>query len=493
MAFDYGRMMARKRALEKKNKLLDAAESAPKAQRVKKSPKESIPTLFTYPMDSYEGGAKQGLDWALNEELATELVKRVDEENLTILQMPTGTGKTSNSASALARMQLQLGSELKFIVVMSRKIMDGGGWQATLKAWNDAHPENVLRPYMLETYDRFSNILDNPFSCREVVKALGKDAVIVIDEIQNYASVTSKRSKKLLRVKHLPKLGVSATPFTSSVLMSSVSYLVMSGRYTSKTNFFDKSGLNGYLDFYGNPQIYTDDNRIDGDLWPYYETMTEEMSHIIYAPDFEFIGMDMPGVRSRVVQLARSDDLDAKMRSLHKAYSQKAFDSAGDLALAMMETINTDEARLNKLVELVRAEGVVQPIVFYWHKVTLAAIEERLKREGIDYGVISGSHSIEDVDLNSDNPILIQYQAGAEGIELKHSNTTIFYQNQASHYKRTQAQGRNVRRGMTHEVSHYMIVADNSFDQEIFERVMNGEELSNNTLADIAQRSIDTN
>ena len=79
----------------------------------------------------------------------------------------------------------------------------------------------------------------------------------------------------------------------------------------------------------------------------------------------------------------------------------------------------------------------------------------------------------------------MQYNAGAEGVEFLNSNVSVFYENQYSYSRLKQAQGRNVRRGMTQEIHQYFIVNNNWYDNEIFERAYNQQEIINRTLEEI--------
>ena len=126
----------------------------------------------------------------------------------------------------------------------------------------------------------------------------------------------------------------------------------------------------------------------------------------------------------------------------------------------------------------------VQPLIFYQHNSAKDAILARLEQEGYkDIQVVSGGTDFAEIDLTTDNPILLQYQAGGASIELKKSNCSIFYENQYSHISLIQARGRNVRRASENDlVHHYYLIADCAFDQELYNRVAQGEELTSQIL-----------
>lgn len=322
------------------------------------------------------------------------------------------------------------------------------------------------------------------------MSAMGAHGVYVLDEVHGYKNPTSKRAKKLQKTPHLRKLGLSATPFTNDRIMDSASYLIMAGFYRNKTDFINSNCLQHFFDDFGRLQIFDDDGRVLPVLWPDYGRFQEQLSRILYRPSVDINVIGMPDVSGHLVQLDHSDDLDADMRSLAKAYRDRMFDSVTDVRLAQIERLNGDKTRLDKLVEIVTAEDVVQPLVFYWHNVTREAIERAFTDAGLQWQVISGSDAVSDVDFNSACPLLVQYQSGSEGIEMKLSNCSVFYENPSSYVKLEQARGRNVRRGMSHAVSHWHIVADDPFDRELFERMERREELDNEMLDEITRMSL---
>ena len=199
----------------------------------------------------------------------------------------------------------------------------------------------------------------------------------------------------------------------------------------------------------------------------------------------------MPDVETTLHSLQFDDRLHEDMKSLARAYQKRMFDSMTDYRMSMIERINSDENRLNFLIDIVRSDEVVQPLVFYTHNVVKDAIIKRFEKEGISYQIVSGGNDFGAVDLNSDDPILVQYQSGSEGIEMKHSNTSIFYENQSSYRVLEQSRGRNRRRGMTHAITHHHIVSPVMFDIEIFQRVNLREEISSKALDEITERTLD--
>lgn len=476
---NYGFMAARRRAQDKKESSRRESQTAPREKKQ--------PDLRLYPLDNSAFEPFTHIKWGANRDIAEAVLSRLETDRFQLLQLPTGTGKTAIAVELLGLEQARLGKKLPFIVVASRAIMDRGSWQRTIKSWNAAHPDTILEPVMLETFDRFANILDDRRTLVQTLKLMGKDGIVVLDEVHNYKNPMSKRSKKLRRLKQLRRVGLTATPFTNDSVMDGCSYLIMNGMYNSKSKFIQGHNLEHLIGMHGELLIYDPDtHRISQDRWPSYQRFVDELSQVIYSPDIDMSDITMPTVNSRLIQLPNDIVLTANLYSLRDAFRVGAFDSATEYTLEIVKAIGESKVRLNALIELLKQPGAIQPLVFYWNTDVLAAIESRLQSEGISYQIISGAHSAAEVDFDRDDPILVQYQAGSEGIEMPRSNLTIFYQNQNSASRLEQAKGRNVRRGNSHRVSQYSLVSDCRFDQIVFERLSDRLDTSMQVLSDIA-------
>lgn len=492
---DYGEMIARRRARAKAKSRASVSEAKTASASRRKNP-----TRFKfYPMRDESVSPMPGLDWsrASTVETAQVLCEMMEDPAkpplMPLLKMPPGTGKTAIGVMAIGLLQERLGEPLNVVLIMPGAIRDKKGWQRTITSWNEAHPDNVIDPLMIDTPDRFSNILRNKQTYATVVKALGSKGLIVLDEAHKYKNPTSVRSKQLQKLPHVRRLGLTATPLSVDIPVETGSYLILGGYYKNKTRYMEETGLGKRIGFDGSLMVYDPDTgRIDTGLWPEYETVKKQRQEMFVVPDVSFVLKDMPDVDTHLMQIPQSDDLDADIRSLGRAYHKRMFDSAGELTLAITERILVDEARLDTLTSLVKSHEGEQPLIFYWHVAARDAIASRFASEGIEWQEVSGSSSVRDVDeSDTSRPILIQYLAGSEGIEFKSSRVSIFYENQGSPIVTEQARGRNVRLGTKHRLSHYYLVADTFYDQNVFARAQRGEELTEEIYEEIALAAID--
>ena len=478
MGLSYGELAAIKRANAAKKRR--ANQCAPRTKKARKTPE-----IEWFPMKWYlNTDTTLHIDWDANEDIARELAEReLTSVNLQILTAQTGGGKTSIALSTIGIL------DRPFIVLVSRAILEGGGWQNTICDYNKHH-EKKLNPYMITTYDKFSNILADGKSRVEFKRKFPQDGIIVIDEIHNYKNPTSKRSQKLQLISKYKRLGITATPLTNDMLMDMCSYLVIAGNYTSKNNFVQTYHLDRMKDEYNRIDVYNDDGTVDLRRFPEYPLILEQMAKVIYRPTIHISDSEMPDLITEVIQLPQSEELDADMRSIAKANRDRMYSTPTEMRLIMQERITCDKERVSKCLDLIDQDFVKQPLIYFQHLTTLDVLCIMLESKGIDYQILDGRNPMSKIDRDADTPILVQYRAGREGIEFKNSNTTVFFENQDSFIALEQAKGRNRRRGTTGTVHHYMLVSDNAFDQEVFERIQNKEELNPKTLDEIAEQAL---
>lgn len=490
----YGERIARQRARTKAQRDEEAAQKE-QVPRTRRAP--STPTVNLYPMRDESYDAMPGIDWsrASTTSISSELVTRlldIDEAPLGhVLNMPAGTGKTAVAVKTIGTLQERSGGHLRVALIIPPGILKKNGWQKTITSWNEAHPDNQIDPVIIDTPTRFTRMLEDKQSLVQVAKALGTDprhSLIVIDEVHGYKSPTSKRSKHLQKLNHVRRLGLTATPLSTNIPIETGAYLIFGSYYRNKTHYMDATGLGRRVGYRpGELLVYDNNGRISTALWPEYKEVSRQRREMFHVPDVKLELADMPNVDSELIQLPYDADLESDISSLGDAYNKRMFDSATDFCLAVIERINHDETRLDKLIELVKKHENEQPLVFYQHSSVRDAIMARLDKEGIGYQEISGRTQIEDVDFDDSSKVMIiQYQAGSEGIELKKSKATVFFENQTSPLILQQTRGRNVRMGSTGDVSHYYLLANTWFDDKVFTRVEQNEELTQEILEEIA-------
>lgn len=418
---------------------------------------------------------------------SNHVIDKFKTNNHLLLCMPTGTGKTAVAVNTLGEIQKKQNKKLKFAIISTSKIVSGQGWEATINSYNKSHPNNQLEPTILTTIDRFSKICQHKKSRSKVQMEFLQDSFIVLDEVQKYKNPVGKRLKSIVKLKNIKFLTLSATPLTNNRILDSVSYLMLDGQYNSRNDFYNRTNLMPFVGDDGTTLcIFDDDGRVNEVLWPYYPQYLKELARIIYIPSINMKNLYLPSITNHIEIMPFVDELEADVRSLAYARKKRMFDTYKDFEMEVMVRINTDKARLSKLLEIVQDEEVKQPLIFYLNDDVRKAIQKLFDDHKIQYVVINGQEKFNPEDADRNVPFIIQYQAGSEGIEFKNSNTTIFYQNQFSYNSLIQGIGRNVRRGMGGEVNHYYFIADNFFDQQLYEKLQSYIELNNEELSKIS-------
>ena len=477
----YGARIAKQRAIEKR----EAAQAkAAKQATSKRAATKRVPVVDFDVMSNPNIKPYDYIDWEdiSTKNIGIELSNRTRKNYMSLLVMPTGSGKTAVTVYALGELQRKLGRKLPFMVSSIAKSVAGLGWQNTIAAYNRAFPDNILEPITITSHDKFASILTNAKSMSSLLRELTFKGIVVIDEVHGFKNPVSKRSKQLQKLGELHKIGVTATPLTNNRILDMSSYLIMGQYYSNKTQFERETGLMDLKGMYGQYLIYDYNGQVNEYRWPYYKTLLDQYAEIMYRPNVDVSTLDMPDVKSHIIQLEYSKELYDDLASLRAAQRKRMFESAIDFLLATVARICEDELRLDAMVGICKKH--VQPLIFYQHNSAKDAILARLEKEGYkNIQVVSGGTDFAEIDLTTEDPILLQYQAGGASIELKKSNCSIFYENQYSHISLIQARGRNVRRASQNDlVHHYYLIADCAFDQELYNRVAQGEELTSQIL-----------
>lgn len=491
MTNNYGKIAAINRARKKENKEVE------KPTEIKNKAKKE-PELNFEPMNNKKIKLpKHPINWTDNEtETHSNYIKdKLKNEHFQLVVMPPGTGKTAVAVETIGKMQEKTNSKINLIITSTSKVVSGLGWHNTIYSWNYDHPNNTIKPILIDTVDRLANALKHPKSLKKIFNKLKENdienTVIILDEAHKYKNPTGNRAKQLQKLSTFKKIGLTATPLTNNLIMDMVSYLIMGNKYTNKTDFMKRSRLEHYVGRWGKLNIFDENGRVSRLMWPYYDIMLKEYGEILYRPNINIKNYDMPDVTDKIINLPQNIELDDDMRSLVKAYQYRMFDSYTDYFMEAMERIYGDQQRLDTLLEIILNKENKQPLIFYKNTIVKEKIEKELQLKDINYQIIDGESNFGNLDHDDLNPILIQIQSGAEGIELKNSNCSIFYQNQHSYDLYDQAKGRNRRRGMKHDINHYIIVADNEFDRRIYNVIKEREELSEEMLQEAFEKAME--
>lgn len=453
---------------------MNANKKKKDSTRVKGEIKKTAPPKLNFDFMRNAGVPDHKIDWndSHTDRISSELKNHLSQSNMaSILEMPKGYGKTAVSVACLGKIQEERGEKLNFVVSVTTQGLKDKSWQKHINSWNETFPDNKLEPYLITTADYLKKAIEHKDTLEDLKANLGKDGIVVIDEVHKFKNPTGRRAKALQKLSN-KVLGISATPETNNIVSDIISYLVMAQYYPNMARAIKELNLEQYKDRYFQLSPYDKSGNIQKS-WEEKDLFFEMWGRVRFRPsNISGIEKLLPKVHTHVVQLDYDEDLMADIRSLGYAYKNRMFDGFMSYYHEILRRIYADPKRIEKMIELISQPSAVQPLVFFEHIEIKDEVITRFEEQGISYKILDGSHKLTDKDKEDTNSVfLIQYKSGSEQIEFTKSNMTVFLENQPSYVLYDQSKGRNVRRNMEHEVEHYYLVSDIAFDKEFFQKM----------------------
>lgn len=445
--------------------------------------------------------------------IAISLYKRMTENNYKYqtLTLFTGFGKTAISVATAGLYAIKFKQDINVFIIAPRTKLDDGSWEYTINEYNKIakYKLNILdkaTPQGLDVANKNDRLLKRdikamPEKKRNKLKFLKewKEAtnetptVFLIDEVQMFKNPTTNRSKALKKLMaNGIGLGITATPMSNGLLEDGVSYLIFNDFYKSKNQFEKEHIPRGMFDEYYKPDVYTKDHEIDPNRFIDLPLFEDRIKQTVYAPKVE-VDFEMPNTQAHTVTYDLAPQTIHDMKKIHLDYKQRRYDSYMGYLSDLRRAIGSDLSHARQLAKIILANPGRQPLIFYNTNAELESIQYALEQIHVDYKTINGhpdSDKVQDIDHSFKNQaIIIQYKAGGAGIEFKNSSMTIFYGLQYSWQDTEQAMGRNVRRGMSNDltVDHLFLVATNPHDAKVFESLERKESFTERLLTGIAE------
>ena len=152
-------------------------------------------------------------------------------------------------------------------------------------------------------------------------------------------------------------------------------------------------------------------------------------------------------------------------------FKEKPIENISELCYILRKTINTDEERLNKLVDILKEHNKV--IIFYNFDDELTCIRQTCKDLGIRYSEWNGQKH-EDI-LNTKKWVyIVQYAAGCEGWNCTKTDTIIFFSQSYSYRMTEQACGRIDRMNTEFvDLYYYQFISKAPIDMAIRKALLN--------------------
>lgn len=355
----------------------------------------------------------------------------------------------------------QLGNNIILIVCQKSKLED---WKAHYEEYYTEYTP-IIYKNILQTIEPNTVVIINYelLTKREELKQL-KNFTLILDESSYIKNEKAKRSKFILSMKPHNVILLSGTP-TGGKYEELYSQIRLLGWNISKTQYW-----NDYIDFI----LCNIGGRKFKKIIGYknidtLKTKLREYGAVFMKTEEVF---ELPEVFNSVIRIKNIP----KYKEFNKNRVVEVEDTelVGDTSLTKMLYLRQLAALYNKnkydmLKELfVSTEDRI--IIFYNFTEEYLRLKEVCKELHKPVSVINGDkRNLEAYENNDDAVVLIQYQAGAMGLNLQKSNKIIYFSLPLSSELFEQSKKRTHRIGQSRACSYYYLITEKSIEEKIFD------------------------
>ncbi|PWA08630.1 DNA helicase [Pueribacillus theae] len=361
-----------------------------------------------------------------------------------IIAADTGTGKTM---MAIHHYLKHNKGEPLLIVAPPQKIKEGG-WQRELDFV--ASKYNIEIPYDILSYGVLSK------RWKEY-----KNWFLVMDECHYVKNPTSQRGKAAIKLTQQSThfLLLSATP-SSNGWGDTIAYMIMFGYYKNKTQFLREHAIYNRIDYGNGPVNVVSDFRDQEILQKIYQSFSIKLA--------KEDCLDLPPLVFEKIHFNPSKEYNIIKKD--RVLGEELFDNIAKLQHGLRFYANqSDKLKYTEMLLEGTEENI---IIFYNYKQEneeLKKIAKKLKKKVFE---VSGSKTnlpdkVVWPELKN-SVTIVQYQAGAAGIELQYANIVVFYSPTYSYQDYEQALGRAYRNGQTKKVTVYQYITKGTVETNIY-------------------------
>lgn len=418
--------------------------------------------------------------------IAKNVDQRLIKSRFVMVAVGTGGGKTYIGIHAVGRII----PDAHIIVFAPKKKVDEKDWDKSIDSYNDVMGTDLVYDvfnYELLVHGKHVKKINDLFHQYTLKKCPKKrHIVILLDEAHRIKDPTSKTSKSIQRLSNHVSckrvIGLSATPVSNSY-MDAVAYFILSGFYTSKTQFMRRHVK--FYDEYNQPIVKRQDGTIDRNLFYEPDNLDVLMQHIFIDVDLEHL---KPKRHGRTIEMDYPKETLKAYRKIKKDYRDGVYEHVQEALSAMRTFIAENADQKNAaLSTILNNSFITRPVlIFYSYNAELDALRAYLDEHHADFDriEINGQTRIKEEDLQEPkNPrtiFLIQYRSGSEGLDAKWSNVTVFYAPTNMYQAFKQAMGRNVRANQkTGDVYQFRLCMNNTLDADTWEILEKKQDFTN--------------
>lgn len=310
------------------------------------------------------------------------------------------------------------------------------------------------------------------------LKMTKKPIVLILDEVHKIklsgSGKASKRMKNLIKLTRSPlittTLGLTATPFSNSYI-DVAPYLILAGFYTSKSQFLKKHVKR--FDQYWAPITGPKTGVVDKSYFNDPDLITERFRSIKVSVDTSKF---YPKVTRYRLKSNLNSDARCEYNQIKKDYlHHENYEYPIQARMAQQQLISRvdyeKDLQLLKILAWRKTIKRAPVLIFYQYSSSLTNLLEVLTQRYPSYTIkiVNGNHKldIKSAPKDLDTIVLIQYQAGGEGLDWQWSNLSIFYEAPVQYETLVQARGRNIRdKTIMDNVYHFELETSKTIDSE---------------------------
>lgn len=319
------------------------------------------------------------------------------------------------------------------------------------------------------------------------------NTLVIIDECHMFKDPNSLRGKGLryiINEYHIPVIGLTATPYSNGMLKDGKGYVIYNGFYKSVNDIWKVHNMNRFDANHQPAPFKRDGITVDENVFENYDLFKKRLLDTVMTPNYKVEKNMIPKLIPKLIRYNVSKKTEKKLLKLAKAYKNREYEYAISYLSDVRNEVAKDSAHLLLLKEILEQKEYKQPLIFYKYNSELGddprdypedmpikdipnkGILCLLKKIGMNYSIVNGTHSFENIDVDDLNQcIVIQMQAGSSAIEFKQSNLSIFYSLNDSYQDLKQAVGRNRRYGTYYDLEQYYLSSYTPDDIRVFNRL----------------------
>lgn len=379
------------------------------------------------------------------------------DKNRVAYYLDMGLGKTF-VATEKAK---QLGSKIILIVCQKSKLED---WKAHYEEYYTEYTPIIYKDILQTIKPNTVVIINYELLVRRKELKNLRDFTLILDESSYIKNDKAQRSKFILSMKPKNIILLSGTP-TGGKYEELYSQIKLFGWNITKTQYW-----NDYIDF-----ILCRNGGIKFKKVIGYKNISKLKSKL---RDYGAVFMktdevfELPEVFNNVISVKNTAKY--KYFDKNRIVETKGIELVGDTSLKKMMYLRQlaglyNNHKYDKLKELLESTED-RIIIFYNFTEECMEIKELCTKLNKPISVVNGGmRDLDAYEYNDNSVVLIQYQAGAMGLNLQKSNKIIYFSLPLSSELFEQSKKRTHRIGQNKACSYYYLITKNSIEEKIFD------------------------